>query len=175
MKRWILPLVIGLLVAALSYQGTLLATPYVLMHKAMEKVGAGGKVNQFTFAKPSTSYYQPIVRPSPDLSYSTCVFDLSKGAVLIDVEPVPGHYWAVGIYDARTDVAVVRSGRDTGEKAAKLALHREGQKVPAGYDSVKLAHDKGLALIRILFDGKEDYAAIDAIRRKSTCKQAGAS
>lgn len=172
MKRWIFPVVVGLAVAALSYQATLVATPYALMHKAMDRIGQGGHVNQFTFGKPSTSYYQPIVRPSPDLSYSTCVFDISKGPVLVDVEPVPRHYWAVGIYDARTDVAAVRGDRETGGKPARLALLRRGEKAPAGYEPVELDHDKGVVLIRILFDGKEDYAVIDAIRRKSTCKPA---
>ena len=172
MKRWIFPIIAGFVIAALSYRTALVATPYVLMHKAMERIGAGGQVNRFAFAKPSTSYYQPIVRPSPALSYSSCVFDISKGPVLIDVEPVPGHYWAVGIYDARTDVAAVRGDRETGGKPARLALLHKGEKAPAGYDPVELEHDKGIALIRILFDGKEDYAAIDAIRRKSTCKAA---
>jgi hypothetical protein len=35
-----------------------------------------------------------------------------------------------------------------------------------------LKHDRGIALIRILLAHPEEFPAIDAIRRKSTCKQA---
>lgn len=172
MKRWILPIIIGVAVAAGTYQSTLLATPYALMHAAIKKVGRAGPENQFSFSKLSTADFQPIVRPSPDLSYTTCVFDISKGPVLVNVEPIPDHYWAVGIYDARTDVAAVRSARDTGGKAAKLALYKEGQTPPAGYDPVKLEHDRGLVLIRILLANPDEFPAIDALRRKSTCRVA---
>ncbi|WP_397575472.1 DUF1254 domain-containing protein, partial [Sphingorhabdus sp.] len=107
----------------------------------------------------------------PDLSYSTCVFDLANGPVLLDIEPVPDHYWSISIFDARTDVAAVRSDRDTGGKSARLALIRKGMAVPKGYEPVALRYDKGLALIRILMTDAADFPTIDAIRRKSTCKQ----
>lgn len=176
MKRWLFPIVIGLLAAFGAYQATLLATPYALMHAAFGKIGgSSGLVNKFAFGEMATADNQPIVRPSPDLAYSSCVFDVSKGPVLIDIEPVPDHYWSVSIFDARTDVAAVRSDRDTGGKVAKLALYRDGQKPPAGYDPVKLGHDKGLALIRILLREPGEFTAIDAIRRKSSCKQVKAT
>lgn len=173
MKRWLFPVIVGLVVAALSYHATLLATPFALMHAATKKIGNGtGKINEFAFGKPSTADYQPIVRPSPDLSYSSCVFDLSKGPVLVDVPTVPDHYWSVSIFDARTDVAAIRSDRETGGKPARLALMRAGQKAPAGYDPVKLDYDKGIALVRVLVNDKADYPGVDAIRKKSTCKVA---
>jgi len=43
--------------------------------------------------------------------------------------------------------------------------------IPKGYEPVELRYDKGLALIRILTTDAADYPTIDAIRRKSTCKQ----
>lgn len=170
MRNWLFPLLIGAVLAVLSYQATLIATPYVLMSAAMKRVGSAGPVNRFAFGKMATADNQPIVRPSPDLSYSSCVFDLSKGPILIDVEPVPGHYWSLSIFDARTDVAAVRSDRDTGGKPAKLALLRDGQKAPEGYEPVKLGYDKGIALIRILLNEPADFPEVDAIRRKSTCR-----
>jgi hypothetical protein len=171
MRRWLVPLVAGALVALGAYQATLLATPFVLMHAAMKKLGARGPDNQFAFGQMATADRQPIVRPSPDLAYTSCVFDLSKGPVLVDVAPVPGHYWSVSIFDARTDVAAVRSDRDTGGNAARLALLKPGQKAPSGYEPVRLQHDRGIALIRTLLANAEEFPAVDAIRRKSTCKQ----
>lgn len=171
MRRWLFPIVAGCLVALGAYQATLLATPYALMQAAMMKVGKQGPANQFAFAPMTTAENQTIVRPSPDLSYSVCAFDVSKGPVLVDVQPLPGYYWSVSIFDARTDVAAVRSDRDTKGTAARLALLKAGQTAPAGYEPVRVGYDRGLVLIRILVAPASTFPTIDAIRRKSTCKQ----
>ena len=171
MRRWILPILAGGVVAFVANQATLLATPYALMYAALNKVRERSPENRFAFAPMATADNQTIVRPSPDLAYSTCVFDVSKGPVLVDVMPVPGRYWSVSIFDARTDVTAVRSDRDTDGKPARLALMKKGQKVPAGYTPVVLAYDRGIALIRILLANPQEFPAVDAIRRKSTCKQ----
>ncbi len=170
MQRWILLFLVAALVAFGTYQATLLATPYALMYAAMRKIGADRPANSFFFAPMTTAGNQRIVRPSPDLSYSTCVFDLSKGPVLVDIEPVPGHYWSASVFDARTDVAAVRSDRDTKGQPARLALIKKGQQAPEGYEAVLLGYDRGLVLLRILLHNPADFPRIDAIRRKSICK-----
>ncbi len=172
MRRWLAPLALGLATAALAYQATLLATPFALMRAAASKAGTGLPINVFRFAPMTTAENQTIVRPSPDLFYSLCVFDVSKGPVLVRTEPIPGHYWSVSIFDARTDVAAVRSDRDTGGRPAMLALVKAGQVAPAGYDAVPVGYDRGVALIRILLADKAEFAAIDAMRRKSFCRAA---
>lgn len=171
MRQWFFPVVAGIALGAVTYQATLVATPYALMYGALKKIGERGQTNRFAFSAMSTADNQPIVRPSPDLSYSTCVFDLSKGPVLVDVAPVPDRYWSVSIFDARTDVAAVRSDRDTDGKPARLALMKSGQIVPQDYEPVVLRYDRGLALIRILLANPDEFPTIDAIRRKSTCRQ----
>lgn len=171
MRRWIFPILAGAVLGVGAYQATLLATPYALMQAAMMKVGKQGPAYQFAFAPMTTAENQTIVRPSPDLSYSVCAFDVSKGPVLVDVQPVPGYYWSVSVFDARTDVAAVRSDRDTKGAPARLALIKQGQTAPAGYDPVRVGYDRGLVLIRILVAPASTFPTIDAIRRKSTCKQ----
>jgi uncharacterized membrane protein len=171
MRRWLFPIVAGGLVALGAYQATLLATPYALMQAALNKIGDRGPENQFAFSPMTTAENQTIVRPSPDLAYAACAFNVSKGPVLVDVQPVPDHYWSVSIFDARTDVAAVRSDRDTKGKAARLALVNAGQTAPAGYEPVRVGYDRGLVLIRILVAPASTFPTIDAIRRKSTCKQ----
>lgn len=171
MRAWLFPVLAGVMMTAAAYQATLLATPYALMYAALQKIGERGQSNRFAFSPMPTADNQPIVRPSPDLSYSTCVFDLSNGPVLVDVAPVPGRYWSVSIFDARTDVAAVRSDRDTKGNAARVALVKKGQQAPKGYEPVVLQYDRGLALIRILLASPDEFPTIDAIRRKSNCRQ----
>lgn len=172
MRRWIVSLLVFLGVATLAYQGALLATPFALMRAAAAKAGANVPINVFRFGPMTTAENQTIVRPSPDLSYSLCVFDVSKGPVLVRTEPIPGHYWSVSIFDARTDVAAVRSDRDTRGNPAMLALVKAGQVAPAGYEAVPVHYDKGVVLIRILLADKGEFAEIDALRRKSFCRAA---
>jgi uncharacterized membrane protein len=172
-RNWLLPAIVGLAMAIAAYQGTLLATPYVLMSAAMKKIGAQAPVNSFRFGEPSTPDNQPIVRPSPDLVYSSCVFDVSDGPVLIDVPAVPDSYWSVSIFDARTDVAKVISVRENADKPARIVLHHKDMQLEMvpNYEPVALKYNKGIALIRILLKDPAQYAAVDAIRRKSTCER----
>lgn len=172
MNRWVAPALAGLVAAALGYQGTLVATPFALMRAASNKVGRNAPVNRFSFPPMTTAANQTIVRPSPDLSYSICPFDLSHGPLLVRIEPIPGHYWSVSVFDARTDVAVVSGDRDTRGRAAMLALVRPGQVAPSGWRAVPVAYDKGIALIRILLTDPSDYAQVDALRRRSFCRPA---
>ena len=172
-RNWLLPIVVGVIVAAIAWHGTLVATPFVLMSTAMARIGGGAPANQFRFGNLATADNQPIVRPSPDLVYSSCVFDVSDGPVLIDVPAAPDSYWSISIFDARTDVAKVVSVRDNGDKPARLVLHHKDRKpkmVP-GYETVALKYDKGIALIRTLLTNPSKYDAIDAIRRKSRCQR----
>jgi hypothetical protein len=139
------------------------------MSAAMQKIGAGGPTTRFFFCKLSTADNHPIVRQSPDLLYSSCVFDVSKGPVVIDVEPVLSGYWSVSIFDARTDVAKVLSNQDTGGKAARLVLHHEDMQVEftPGYENIPLRYNKGIVLSRILLTDPPQFSAIDSIRRKA--------
>ena len=170
MKRWLGPLAVGALVAALSWQATLIAAPFALMRVAMNRLGGSGRVNTFSHGPPTTAERQFVVRPSPDLLYSNCVFDRSAGPVLVDVPAIPDHYWSISIFDARTDVAAVRSDRDTGGAPARLALVAPGAAAPAGYEAIPLEHPRGIALIRILVSGEDDYHAIDPLRQLASCR-----
>lgn len=174
-RRSLAPALFGLAAAALAYQATLLATPFALMRAAAAKAGTGLPVNQFRHGPMTTAANQTIVRPSPDLAYSLCVFDLSNGPVLVRAEPVADHYWSVSVFDARTDVAAVRSDRDTGGKAALLALVKAGQAAPPRYERVEVAYDRGVVLLRILVTDKAEFATIDARRRRSSCGTAAAA
>jgi hypothetical protein len=140
------------------------------MRIAIARLGQEGRVNAFVHEPPTRAERQPVVRPSPDLLYSICVFDLTDGPVLVDVPPIPGHYWSVSVFDARTDVAAVRSDRDTGGGPARLALTARAQSAPPGYEPVALEHARGIAVIRVLVSGEDDYHAVDPLRQQASCR-----
>lgn len=169
MNRWFLPITLGLIALIVGYQAVVVSTPFMLMNAAMKKIGGRTPVNQFAFAPPPSAANQPIVRPSPDLVYASCTFNVSKGPVFVRAEPVPGHYWSLSVFDGRTDVAAVMSDRDTHGGPAQLVIHRRGTTAPAGWRSVPVDYPRGIALIRVLMSSPDDFANVDAIRRRSTC------
>lgn len=163
--RWLGPILLAALVAALAYVAALWATPHVIMAKAMETLGAGS-INVMRHQGLPNAESRFVVRPSPDLAYSICVFDLAKGPVAIDAFVPPQRYWSLSVFDANTDnIFSVNDRTATGRYA--LTLSKDG----AG-GSLAVPGGKGIALIRILVTDAEDLAAIDTLRRRSTCAPA---
>ena len=169
MRRWLLPLLLGAVLALAAYQAALIATPRVLMKAALVRVERLGGVNVFRHPPMATAEARTIVRPSPDLAYSSCVFDLGEGPVTIEVAPVPAPYWSLSVFDARTDVAFVRNNRDSAGAAIRVVLALAGQEVPAGLEAVRVDGARGIALIRVLVESRDRFPQIDRARRASRC------
>lgn len=173
MRRWLVPALFGLLVAVMAWQASLVAAPRVIMGIAVKRLAAAGGMNRMLHAPLATSGRRTIVRPSPDLAYSSCPFDLSAGPLLVEVAPVSAPYWSLSVFDHRTDVAFVRNSRDAQGGPIRIALARPGQAVPAGVEAVRLGGDRGVALIRILVEDRAGFAPLDRARRASSCGLAG--
>lgn len=168
MRGWLGPILFGLIVAAATAWAAVLYVPYGLMNVAMERLGQGG-VNKMSYGNLATPERQPVVRPSPDLAYSSCPYDLSAGPVAIDVAPVAGRYSSLSVFDAATDVIFVRNDVEAGGKPYRIIVARAGQAVPAGAEVVRTDHDRGIALIRLLLKDPEEIGGLDAARRESSC------
>ncbi|WP_169804265.1 DUF1254 domain-containing protein [Sphingomonas mali] len=170
MRRWLFPLLLGLVLAFAGYHLALVQFPRVLMGLATHRIAKGAGYNTMFAAPLATDKARAIVRPSPDLAYSSCPFDLSKGPVLVDVAPVPALYWSLSIFDARTDVAYVRNNIEAANQPIRVAIAQAGQPVPDGMTAVRVKGTTGIALIRILVPDRSQFPAIDAARKKSSCK-----
>ena len=169
MRNWLGPLAFGLIFAAAAAWAAIGAIPYGLMKVATDRLGQGG-VNTMSYGKLATPERQPVVRPSPDLAYSSCPYDLSKGPVAIDVTPVAGRYSSLSIFDAATDVIFVRNDVEAGGKPYRIIVARDGQMVPPGADVIWTNHDRGIALIRLLLKDPAEIGGLDAARRQSSCR-----
>lgn len=169
MIRRIIPLLAIAAIAFGSYYATLAATPYALMRLAMSKMAGTSPTNQFTHSPPVRAERQFVVRPSPDLLYSSCPFDLSAGPLEITAVPVPDHYSSISVFDARTDVAFVRNDEEMAGRPMRVVLALEGQAVPAGVETVRLKHRTGIVLQRVLLADPAEAAVVDPIRRQAKC------
>ena len=143
--------------------------PGRLMGIAMERIEQNAPVNAMGHAPISTAERRVIVRPSPDLAYSTCLFDLSQGLVAVSVQPMDAPYWSLSVFDDETNVRFVRNDRETGDQPLEVVLAREGQDAPEGREVVHVPSDRGLALLRILISEREAFPAVDAARQTANC------
>ena len=168
MRLWFGPLLFGLLAAAAAAWAAISYLPYGLMGIALDRLGQGG-VNRMSYANLATPERQPVVRPSPDLAYSSCPYDLSGGPVANDVAPVPGRYSSLSLFDAATDVIFVRNDVEADGKPYRIVVARDDQAVPDDAEVVRTGHDRGIALIRILLKDPAELAGLDAARRASSC------
>lgn len=156
-------------VAMLVYWGAVAMTPRALMHLVMGRLEQNAPVNAMGHAPLSTAERRVIVRPSPDLAYSTCLFDLTDGPLEIVVEPIGSPYWSLSVFDAATNVAFVRNDREANGRPVRIALAREGQAVPDAIETVRVSSNRGLALLRILVPERASFDAIDLDRRSARC------
>lgn len=168
MRRWLLPLLAGVVAALAAYHLALVQAPRFLMAAAVKRVGQAG-MNRMFHGPLATDKARAVVRPSPDLAYSSCPFDLGHGPIRVDVPTMPSPYWSLSVFDARTDVAFVRNNRDTGGQGVSIVLARPGQATPPGADVVRVNGDRGIALVRTLVEDRARFAQIDGARRQARC------
>lgn len=173
MKRWIGYVVVTALAGAGGYYGTLHAAPAFLMSKALDRITGNGPWNRFTHAPQVNARAQFVVRPSPDLLYSSCPFDLSAGPLEVTAEPVTGHYSSISVFDAQTNVAFVRNDEDMAGRPMRVVLALVGQAVPAGVQVVRLSAPRGVVLQRVLLAEPSEVAVVDPLRRRATCRTVG--
>lgn len=171
-RRWLGAVMLGLFAGLVAWQVTLALIPQALMRLAVARVSAqGSAINAMTHAPLVTAKARAIVRPSPDLLYSSCPFDLSGAPLLIDAAPVAAPYWSLSVFDARTNAVFVANNQHPAAPV-RLAVLTGDQAAPAGYRVVRVGGTTGIALIRVLIDRGAPIAAIDAARRTARCRPA---
>ncbi len=157
-----------LAVAAIVHVASVMATPHVIMHLTMRGIGQGG-VNVMRFGKRPTSDSRGVVRPSPDLLYSSCVYDLSNGPVRVTASGMPDTYWSVSLFDADTDNFYVLNDRQAKAGAVDFTIvDAHADRVPRG-TVVHSPTRRGLVLFRTLIDDDRRLAEIDKARRRARC------
>ena len=163
---------LGLFVGAaiLGHVGLVVAVPHALMSIAMSRISGGdGGTNQFKFGPRTTKDSRGVVRPSPDLAYASCIYDLSKGPLLVTASPSPNQgYASLSVFAANTDnIAAL----DTSQypQGIRFVLARKGQPVPGGIPVVESPSDKGIILDRRLAPSAELFAQVDQARRADSC------
>lgn len=158
-----------LVTAAFTAAAAVFAAPSLIMGVAMDRIEAGAGANAWSHSPPVTPQAQPVIRSSPDLAYSACLFDLALGPVRLKFTPGTD-YSSLSLYAANTDNFYAVNDSKIGPEGIEIALIRRGARPPEGAKVVVEAPSRrGLALERRLAPTPEAFAAADALRRTSIC------
>ncbi|MEZ5958592.1 MAG: DUF1254 domain-containing protein [Hyphomonadaceae bacterium] len=174
-KPWIIWIVATLLVATVLHVVFMFVYPQLLMTAAMNRLSDNGqRENAWTHAPRMTETARLIVRPSPDLAYSSCVYDLTDGPVRISVQPW-GDYMSLSLFAANTDNYYTLNDRRMPPSGAVVILRKAGQaltdeQTAAAFEVVDSPSTRGIALIRRLAPSLEQFAQADATRGREVCE-----
>jgi uncharacterized membrane protein len=161
-----------LAIAVVVHIVTLLALPRLVMMRTMSAITRLVAANTMLYPPRPTSRSGGVVRPSPDLLYSICIYDLAaaNGALRVSAHDMPDTYWSVSIFDADTDNFYTLNDRQAGNGAADFLLVAPGSRPPNDRLPVVMARtSRGIVLFRTLIDREDRLAEIDAGRRNADC------
>jgi len=172
-RRWWPRVLTVLVVALVVHLVVIAAAPRVVMWVAEHRIehSAAG-TNVWVHAEQVTPQTQEVVRSSPDLAYSACVWDLSDGPVRITA-PAWDDYFSLSLYDSRTNNFFVANGFDTGGDPVDvlLATHDQAADLSNTDDAriVVAPTARGIALLRYLAPTPSAFARADLLRRSAGC------
>lgn len=162
-------------VALAAHVGTILVAPHAIMTVVMNKVSQGDSAgNTFHFMRRTTAQSRAVVRPSPDLAYASCVFDLASGPLLVSAAPTPGGgYASISVFAANTD-NIAAYDTITHPQGVRFVLARAGEALPdkatrSGLPVLLSPSRKGVILDRRLAPTAEAFAVADKARRADSC------
>jgi uncharacterized membrane protein len=170
--KWLGWILATLAVAVVVHVGSVMALPHLIMVRTMTNIGRGG-VNTMLYGKRPTAASRGVVRPSPDLLYATCLYDLDKagGAVRVHAENMPDTYWSISMFDNQTDNFYVINDRQAKGRPVDLVIvAADASSLPRHGTVVRAPSRRGLVLVRLLIDDDAHLAAIDAGRHHATCE-----
>ena len=162
-----------IVIAVLVHVGSVLAIPQLVMSRATGLMARNTGFNAMTHAVRATWQSRTIVRPSPDLLYSSCPYDLSAtGAALhIHASGMPDTYWSVSVFDADTDNIYVLNDRQTKNGSVDFVLTGPNTGIlNSGPRQVWSPTTHGVVLFRTLVDDEKRFAEIDAGRKHTACE-----
>lgn len=168
MKRYVAVLILS---AILAHVVVVALIPQLVMSAYFAKMeSAGVEVNRVYHVPPINASFRNVVLPSPDLLYSYCIYDLSKGNVLVRAEVPEGTYWSVSFYDSATNNFFTLNDTQV-EKEARILLVKElGQMKEMNATLVKAKSEKGVILFRIFIPDESVIPYLDKVRRNSSCQ-----
>jgi uncharacterized membrane protein len=173
MKKWLLwtsiaTLAFGIMVNIL----TVMAIPVVIMDHLLNRAFKDYAWNAMVYSPVVTENSRTVVRPSPDLLYSVCKYDISEHPLRVTV-PVPPTYVSVACYDTNTDNYFHINDREVKNNQIELVLVKKGSSYPDAGSAVVVESPtaKGLVLIRMFITSEDKLDDLIRMQKQAHCEQ----
>jgi len=157
----------GILLGFIAYRVSLDRVAVRLMDGAEKRLLAvrDGRLNMFRHGRAPTHTSRQVVMPSPDLVYSSCVYDLAAGDLVIAGEmPPAGYYWSLCLYAHNTDNYFVLNDRELPERRFSITVSRKARN-----GVIQSPTRTGIALIRMIQRRQDDLPVIQAAQQSVSC------
>ena len=166
--RWIAG---ALLVAVVVHVASLLTLPRLIMLRTMAAITRSAPANTMHYPPQPTASSRGVVRPSPDLLYAICVYDLgaASGAVRVSTHDMPKTYWSVSVFDADTDNFYTLDDRQAATGSVDFLLMARQAPGDGRLPVVAAPTQRGIVLFRALIDDEKHLAEVDVARRRAEC------
>jgi len=168
--KWLFWVVGG---AALVHLLAIWFAPSVIMAIAVNRLeDRAGGVNTLFHAPRITEEARDVVRPAPDLAYSTCAYDVSNGALRL-VLPQSEDYSSVSLFDDATNNFFALNDREVTGAAQEIwvvALDADMPMAPSDVVVVSAPSKQGIVLFRRVIPSDDAWARVDAERRNAVCE-----
>ena len=180
--RWLKLGALTLVLAALMHAGIVWLVPRVITGTFIKRLSAQAGTNRVVLPPLPSATSRGVVKPSPDLLYAVCVFDLTKGPVRV-AATLPGGYWSMAFYAPNSDNfftlserEITRPGADSKGLSAAVILLPPGSTrtfdQPVG-TVVHAPSTTGVMLARSLVLDPANMQEQLAARAKTRCEPLG--
>ncbi|MEP3421637.1 MAG: DUF1254 domain-containing protein [Erythrobacter sp.] len=168
MKNFIGPILFALLIAVIGHVSVLHFAPNIIMDRAMTMLERrGAELHTFFHGERTTPQSQSVVRPSPDLAYSVCLFDLEQLDAGLEVRmAATPNYASLSFFDDQTNN--FKTIRGNGEEITVTLASPDTTISDA--ETIVSPSRKGLILIRRLAPTAEDFRLVSAISQNDFCR-----
>lgn len=154
--------------AAAVHLAAVAAVPRVIMGTVLRRLASERGANAFVHPPLATAQARQVVRPSPDLAYSSAVFDVRERPLRV-VVPLTPPYTSLSGFASNTDNFFALNDRTAG--AAEIDVVVVGPGTPRdGLEGVRVVEspsDRGLLLVRRVVPEPAALPAIDEARQRT--------
>ncbi len=172
MKSWPYFLAATLILAGIIHIAAILTWPTFVMGRLTsnieERIGTG----VIGHAPRATAESRSVVRPSPDLIYSICGFDVSKGPLRISA-PVPKDtYFSLSMFGDNSDNFFVVNDQQLPKDTIDVILVQNEDQVSTlgGAPIVVAPSDRGVVLFRTLIQSEDRFEELNTVRQQASCE-----
>lgn len=160
--------------AGLAHWLTLESLPGAIMARAMDTMAERGiPFHSFVLVPRATPQNQTVVRPSPDLAYSICRFDLTEAPYGLEVIAGPSVGLAsMSFFDAETNNFATLALAEDQSLAVELlptSLQPQGIREEPESTVVRAPTETGLILLRRLAPTTGRFAEVEAASTLDRC------